>query len=383
MSRTYEDVMKEFSEGKISFTELREGLAETLKHTEERYADYSKTSRAKTDREAYDETKAALETGTYFQLIGRACWGSDNANAVNAQKQLANIRTKTTMAEGTTTLGGHTVPDELNGYLVSFIRDSSAILPYCREIEIGSDYRKVPVLNQTMTVGWHDESEEMDESNLTFTASELEPQRLDAYTVVTNELLMDSKLDMIALLLSQFTESCAVKIDSTVFNSDGSTSNFSGLFTAAVGYSSVMGAGSAAFSSVVVSELIDLYNKVPSYARKKGQFYMHPDIIKYLAKEESTGGDYLINPYSTPELKIHGRYPLIESSEAPSTSGGDTAFIVFGNPQYLAVGRRHNIEMRANPYSLDTFNQTRFTMFQRLGFAYLKNTAFARLLTAS
>lgn len=373
------DIIKDFNENKKTLEETRESLRNEIEKNDIELKGMSKTTGL--DMGDKDRTMKAIETGLFLQTAYRAKKGDFEAG-----KKMADYRTKAnTLIEGTDSLGGYTVPDELERSLITFIQGASVLLPYCRKFDMKSDTKNIPVLDGTVDVAFHAEGSAITEANPTFANAQLKAYRLDAYTKASNEYLEDSDVGVIDMLLSQFVEQSAQAIDNAILNGAGNEASaaHSGIFTAAVGYSTVMSGGN--FSSILVSNLIDLYHQVPSYARQEGIFVMHSDIAKYLQLEKDTDGAYRWNPYGAgSDMKIHGKYPIVETIKAPDAgdTGASTPFVAFGNFKYLAVGQRKGMSMLVDPYTLAANYQSRIIMVQRLAFAYLKNTAFARLLTA-
>jgi HK97 family phage major capsid protein len=375
------DIIKDFNEERKTLIETRDALKEAV----EKEAANFKALAAKTnvEPESAEEATKTIELGMFLQSAYKAKRG-DYA----AAKRLDQWNTKaSTLIEGTDNLGGYTVPDELERTLVKYMEGASVLMPYCRSISMKSDTKNIPVLDGNVSVAFHAEGSNIVETNPTFDNAQLKTYRQDAFTTVSNELLEDSDLNTVDMLLSQFTEQCGQGLDDVILNGTGDEASaaHSGIFTAAVAYSTVMAAGSVNFSSVLVSNLVDLYHQVPSYAREKGIFVMHSDIAKYLQLEKDTNGQYRWNPYGAGgDMRIHGKYPIVETIKAPAAgdTASGTAFIAFGNFNYLAVGRRKGISFLVDPYTNAAAYQSRIIMTRRLALAYLKNGAFARLLTA-
>ena len=373
------DVISRFKAGDASLEDLR---AELQKLQDGDVSLYDLAGRDSVLPEDPKHTAKGLEFGIYLQTLHKANKFHDE----NAIKVLQEWRTKSPLEEGTDSEGGYTVPDDLSHEVFAFVDNASPVLTNCRHVTIKSDTRYLPVVDSKMSVSWTAEEASATESEPTFERAELNTERLDAYSVVSNELIEDSAADIVSILVDQFVEQSALKIDSTIFNGDGSASacNFSGVFTAAAGYSEVFAAGSTNFSEILVGNLIDLYHRVPSYARETGMFIMHGDTKKYLEKEQDSNGAYRWNPYqANPRAMGVGGYPIYESTQVVSTSAAGTAFVMFGNFHYLAAARRKRAEILHDPFTKATSNQTVLVFHSRWAFAYIKSGAFARLMTAA
>ena len=375
------DIIRNFTDNKITPEEARAAL---LKEIEKEGIELKQLQKAtKFDLSTPEATAKAVETGLFLQTLYKAKKGD-----FTASKALDNWRGKATLIEGTDSLGGFMVPDELESSLVKFIEGASVLLPHCRKFSMKSDTKKIPALDGGVSSAFHSEGSSITESNPTFAQVTLNAYRQDAFSVVSNELLEDSDIGVIDMLLSEFTEEMGRSLDNAILNGDGSESaaGFSGVFTSAVGYSTVFDSGSTSFSSILVSNMIELYHSVPSYAREKGIFVVHSDIAKYLQLEKDTDGAYRWNPYlNSGDMRIHGKYPIVESIKAPAESDSaiSTAFVAFGNFNYLGVGQRKGISLLVDPYTNAADYQSRIIMVRRLALAYLKNTAFSRLITAA
>lgn len=375
------DIIRDFTDGKKTAQELRDGLRKEIDKKGIELKQLQKVTRFNTSTP--EEATKAVEVGLFLQSLYKAKKGD-----FAAAKVLDNWKGKaSTLIEGTDSLGGYMVPDELENSLIQYIEGASVLMPHCRKITMKSDTKNIPVLDSSVSTSFHAENSAIAETNPTFTNAQLKTYRQDGYSTVSNELLDDSDVGVIDMLLSQFTEQMGQGLDDAILNGDGTEGSaaHSGIFTAAVGYSSVFGSGSTSFADIIISDLVSLYHKVPSYARDKGIFVMHSDIAKYLQLEKDDQGAYRWNPYANTDMSIHGKYPIVESIKAPGDAGDgvSTAFVAFGNFNYLAVGQRKGISLLIDPYTQAVNYQTRIIVTRRLALSYLKAGAFARLLTAA
>lgn len=399
MKKKIEDITKDYRSGRIGKDEYSEAIDRAVKALDYGLEDIGRSRevvkivKEKEKAQLYqdnavitDEQEASMVASgfkmvEYIKTLYRA--NHPKQRDFQAEKRLSEWNQKATLVEGTDNLGGYLVPEELYNDIVTMVAEDSIASRYMRVFPMKSDKKRVPTEETGVSVAFHDEGEEAAESNPTFGSALLEAKRLDAYSITSNEFLEDEDIGIASFLLSQFTKAAGQKIDSAVFTASGDP--VSGVFTANAGYSQILEGGEVNFSSVVTSDLIDLYHKVPSYGRKEGIFVMHPDVIAYFQKEVDSQGGYMLPPYQAggDSPKIHGRYPLLESEQCPDSTGADTAFIAFGNFRYMALGRRRKMKIAIDPYSHSTKFQTIMVVSQRVAFAWLKTGAFSRLLTAS
>jgi HK97 family phage major capsid protein len=243
----------------------------------------------------------------------------------------------------------------------------------------------VPKEKAALGVGWHTEGDAITETSAVFESSDLATRRLDAYVDVSNELLNDSSAGVAAILFTQFSEKVAQKVDSTVFNTDGSEGvPVSGIFVNTSVASAVI--GSASFQGIKAEDLITLMHKVPKRYRtemERSMFIMHPDVMQYLRKETDGQSAYLWGPYSMSPSggvpRVQG-YRILESDEAPSTDGTGNPIAIFANWRWWLVGNRPPLQLLTDPYSRSTYYETRFVMVRRLALANAEPSAFARLV---
>jgi HK97 family phage major capsid protein len=99
--------------------------------------------------------------------------------------------------------------------------------------------------------------------------------------------------------------------------------------------------------------------------------------------ETDSQNRYFWDPYAQASPRVHGRYPVLESDDAPNTDGASEEAMVFGNFKHLLLGRRARMETLVDPFTQAGNWRTRFLFVRRLALAYGKNTAFCRLLTAA
>jgi HK97 family phage major capsid protein len=377
------DTLKQFTEGKIELEQFRNDLRKTLEDRES-YMDELKRELKLGPAEgngkaAADDVANAIEVGTFMQTAVRA----RNGDFV-AQKVMEGWRGKATMVEGTPALGGHTVPDETAATLERMFEENGVMEQRARTINMNRLKYNIPVETDVPAAQFHTEGDTIAATSATFDIMNLEAYRQDAYVDASKELFADSNLDIINILMEQMTESVARGVDSAIFNGDGTATYAlaSGIFNA-VGAGASLDISAADVNSMVVGDLIKLYNEVPTRLRRQGMFVMHPDVAKVL-KLETTGsdGEYLLNPYAAQRsMAVHG-FPIVESSEAPNTLTTGQPIVSFCNPQKIVIGRRQSMEVLVDPYSQASTWTSRIYFVRRLAIGTVDTDAVARLMIA-
>lgn len=145
-----------------------------------------------------------------------------------AMARLAASREKATMTEGTGSTGGYLVPEEFTNELLAFARLQSLGLRYCRVWPMSEMIRTVPVESTGVSVAWTSEGSAATETEPTVGEVTLTAKKLDAFGVVTNELLADSAIDIVSWLTQLFAEAIGQELDNqkqVVFKSPSSRRN--------------------------------------------------------------------------------------------------------------------------------------------------------------
>lgn len=306
------------------------------------------------------------------------------ARAVNSPMAM-----KAAMEEGTTTEGGFLTPTEERSELLAYIRQNSVALQDCTRIPMNSDSLTIPRENANVTMAFTDEESEATESEPTFEQVTLTANRLDAYSISSNELIQDADNPggIAGLLLSQFVEAYGQKIDSAVFKGTGSPVS-SVLSAGGAGYSQVFGSGSTAFSELLTSDMRKVISKLPTNYTSNAKWYGHRTVFWDLVYglEDDNGRPLFLDSYVDGRPPTVLGYPVRMPEEIVTTSGSaaSTGFLLFGDLRGFYIGDRlTNINLMVDPYSLSTKYQTIFLMFTRWAFAHALPNYYARIVTNS
>lgn len=294
------------------------------------------------------------------------------------------VTEKAGMDEGTTTEGGYLVATEDPAELFAYIREESVALKECRHIPMNTDSMYLTSENAKVSVAYTNEATDATETTPTVAQGTMSAKRMDGYVKVTNELLQDSKIPIVAWLTEQFMEAIGQKIDSTVFSGTGDP--MSSIFTAAAGYSQVFATGSTNFSELLYADLVGCVSKLPVTRHRNAKWYAHRIICwNYLYKLLDSNGRplFLYNPVEAVKYSLLG-YPLVPlEGGGPYTSAVSTGFIAFGDLyQAVVIGDRlTSMSLFVDPYSLSRSNQTQLLLFTRWGFYFILPNAVSRIAT--
>lgn len=289
---------------------------------------------------------------------------------------------KAPLAEGTGSTGGFFVPDFYEAEVLRFSALKSWALSNCRIWPMSSDTLRIPAEGTTVSVAWTAEGSSATESEPTFAEIELNAKRLDAYSIASNELLMDSMVDVVSYLTERFGEAIGQEIDNQFLNGTGAVC--SGILTAAAGYSVIMGSGQTSFSSVNCTHLSEMISKLRSDIADGATFLMHRTVLHYLRSAKDSNNAFVYAQPGGPVPQTIWGLPYATLEKCPSTSGTSTPFIALANPRYFCIGRRvQNMTLDVDPYSLFRYYQTQFRIVNRWALKIGLANAFVRLLTAA
>jgi HK97 family phage major capsid protein len=292
-------------------------------------------------------------------------------------------------AERKVALGDHPnlfpTPDIVDEEIFHFQRESSVVLRDARVWEMTSDKQSFPQETAGVSVAWGNTTSESDPN---ISEVQLDAYELSAYSAVRKTTLADARSDIVSWLTSVMAEAAAMEIDNVAFNGDGSATyaGCSGLLSAACGYSVTMGSGSSAFSNLTGDLLSNMIAKLDGLKKQGAKFYAHGQTLHFLRvlKDNNGAPIFYAGSYGVNEPPQIFGYPIVEAIKITGTSAANTAFMVFGNLRYFAIGRRlFTTTLDVDPYGLWTTNRLRFKIYQRWGLSPGLPNAFCRLITAS
>jgi len=322
-----------------------------------------------------DEKIAAAVVKTWLD-------GLDNANR--------NPMSKAVIGQSTTgNVGGYFVAPEYPDAYFEYAYENSRALQICDNIPMNSNIMYVPTDSARASVAITAEGTDATVTSAYFAQTTLTATRIDAFTGITNELLQDQSIAVLPILIKQLTEAVGQKVDSCVFNGTGSP--MSSVFSAAAGYSVVLGLGSSTFASVTAhSPFLEVISKLPSARQRNARWAAHrTPLWAYIYNvKDAASRPLFINSTETagvdgPVGKILG-FPVTQLESGNATTAVSTAPIVFGDFSGVKIGHRlDSIDLMLDPYSIAKSNQTQVYLFTRWAFALALPNNFVRLVTSA
>lgn len=299
-----------------------------------------------------------------------------------AHADLQEIYAKANYAEGADANGGYLVPQEFQADLIMLARNSTFALNNCSIVPMSTDNLIIPKEASLVSVAWNTEANDIADSEGTVGQINLTAKRLDGLATVSNELLMDSAVDIAGMLSEQFSYATLLELDNQVLNGTGSPC--SGILSAAAGKSVQMATGSTTIASVTATYLSEMISKIEEGYLGGAKFLMNKTAKHYIRSLKDTNGQFI---FAQPGQGVPGtvwEYPYIDTEKAPSAPSTATAFLAFANLKQFFIGRRVGVmSIDVDPYGKFSTYQTRFRMATRWAMSIGQSNAFCRLLTAA
>lgn len=328
------------------------------------------------------EEKTVDELYKFFGLVSLASNPKAGTEAAKAMDMFNRVYGKTQVGD---TGNVFPIPDIVESEIIWFARERSFILQYGRVIPMVSEKHSWPRETASATVSWGNTTSQ---SEPTVDEVELDAEELSCWAGVKNAHMADSRSDIVAWLTANLGEAAGLELDNKAFNGTGTDDPFicSGILTAHAGNSVTMDSGSTAFSNLSSTNLSNMIAALDGVRKTGARFMMHGSVLHYVRDLKDTNGRPIFMDghigAGVPGT-IFG-YPYSEVIKCPDTSGANTAFLGFGNPQYFFVGRRlDSATLDVDPYGLWTTNRTRYKIYQRWALVQGLPAAFVRLITAS
>ncbi|SIT90625.1 phage major capsid protein [Edaphobacillus lindanitolerans] len=190
----------------------------------------------------------------------------------------------------TTTTGQAVVPEGVQGEIVKRMEETSPAFANARKIPSESGTLKVARENDTVTAGFFGEGEDILESTLGFTHVELKQKRLGAATSVSNMLINDAAVDIVAYTNDLLGRRVAKTAEKAIFKGNGTTE-----FTGIIGDAEVKVVEATA-GVVSVDELMEMYTAIhPDFLNGAAFYFSRPFFNKIAKLKDNNGHFYLQN----------------------------------------------------------------------------------------
>ena len=267
------------------------------------------------------------------------------------------------LSEGTDSEGGYLVPTDLRGVVATKIRDRAVfrragalVLP------MSTDKMDNPFESTQVVTYWVDENDEITQSDSVFGNEQLSVHTLAGLTRTSRQLIADSKVDIINILIQLFTDAIAREEDDKFMVGTGSGQP--------KGLRAYSGIGSVAQSgsSLSYDDLVELMMEVPEGYRNDptAGFIANKTAIKLIMKLKDSANMPIFGPGNIAEKRpstLMG-YPLYELNAIPSNlgAGSNTTEIYFGAFRFYLIGDREQVGVETSTQEGDSFKKHRMAV---------------------
>ena len=240
---------------------------------------------------------------------------------------------------GTDSEGGFTVPQSWADVLIQKLTNN-VVLRQLATVIPTENTRNLPVVTDNGAAGWIGESNTYTESDIAFNGVALKAHKLGRIIKISEELLEDSGVNLIAEVSRIFAATFGVAEELAFVNGDG-TSKPTGILQTAL-----TGKTAAAVAAITYDEMMDLYYAVREPYRMNGTWLMKGATAGMLRKMKSSDGVPLWQPsLQLGQPDIFNGHPL-RTTEAMPLVAAEAKPVVFGDFSQYQIADRGGIAMQ-------------------------------------
>lgn len=292
---------------------------------------------------------------------------------------------KRDLSVGTTTAGGHTVAtDLLAGSFIDLLRNRSYMMQVATVLSGLNGNVAIPRQTAGATAYWVAEAGAPTESQQAFDQVTLSPKTLGGFTDFGRRLMLQSSLDVEAMVRRDLATVLALEIDRAALHGSGSSNQPTGV-AATSGIGSVAGGTNGlapAWSHIVALETEVAIDNADigslmyiTNAKVRGK-------LKGVEKASTTG----LFVWESGDTPLNGYRALVtnqvSSTLTKGTSSGVCSAIFFGNWADLLIGMWGGLDLLVDPYTASTTGTVRVTALQDVDVAVRHPESFAAMLDA-
>lgn len=282
---------------------------------------------------------------------------------------------------GTNSAGGFTVATDLLAQDFIELLRNAMVLPGlgARMLTGLVGNIAIPRLSGASTAYWVAESSAPTESQQTFDQVTMAPKTVGAFTDISRKLLLQSSLDIEAMVRQDLATVLGLAIQQAAINGSGTAPTPRGILnTSGIGNASSAGADGLA---PTWAQMISLESLVASANADVGTLaYLTNAKVRGKLKGTFTNATYGEQPVWGLDGMVNG-YNAAVTNAVPSdlTKGSGTALsaIIFGNFADLLIGMWGGLDLTVDPYSNSTSGTLRIVALQDVDVAVRHAASFA------
>lgn len=222
------------------------------------------------------------------------------------------------------------------------------------------------------------------------TSVNLTPVPIAVLLYASLDALQDSEFDISSMLMNDFAQAYAYRMDWACLAADGTADatdgGMTGIFSG--GTAATAANGNTTVKDLEYEDVLACLENAPAAVRRRAaRWWIHPTILaKFSRIKDGNGRSLFQTALETPTPMGVGSilgYPVVLADAAPSTDSAGKVVAVFGDPAGLVVGTRMGWEfMSSDEYKFDYLRRY-FRGVGRGGCIIRAATAFQMLTTAS
>ncbi len=274
-------------------------------------------------------------------------------------------------SEGSSTLGGALVAEEVLNQMIMLVEDYGTFPRYARNVSMSTDSVVIPRRTGGLAANWVSENGTITDTDASWNRVTLNAKKLAVSNRMSSEILEDSIINLADFITEEFARAIALKIDMAGWLGDGegagddggilgvipamtAVSNNAGIVTA--------GSGNTGASTLDLDDFIAVTGRLPLYARNNAAWYCSPAVfassIQRLAM--AAGGVSAAEVSNGVGLRFLG-YPVNLVNVLDSTVGADAGKVkvLFGDLAGGAIyGQRRQVSIKTSDHRYAELDQT-------------------------
>ena len=278
---------------------------------------------------------------------------------------------KRVLSAGVNASGGYTVDDELlAGSFIDILLEYTAatrLVTHLRDLEGDLTF---PRQNGRAVASWTGEIEAAPEQTQTFDTVTMTPKNLRAFTVVSNQLLHQSSIDIEMFIRRDLARAVAKECDQSILNGSGTGNEPEGI-------DSISGINTV--TSFDVSDSTTYFDSVLQAEQELADdnalegriaWVTEPGIRKVFRKTAELG--------TGTSRPIWYRNKVIDYPASVTTQCADNVLYLANWSEFL-MGHWGGVDILVNPFSLDTTAQVRIVIYKMVDFANRHAVSFCKV----
>jgi len=294
-------------------------------------------------------------------------------NGIGVPSRVLHAKTRADLAATITAAGGATVATDTIGFIDTLKNAMVAVKAGATVMSGLVGNVSIPKASANSTAYWRSEKGVATQSDPTFTSVTLNPNRLTAYTEYTNQLLIQSSIDVENFVRNNLVYSTANALETAAYEGSGSSNVPQGILNASVNDATHGSSNptAASWANIVnMEQMVAVDNALAA----KMAYIMKSTAAAKLKRtaRDSVGGGYIWEGTLNVMAPVNG-YP----SYITNVFTNDT--VLFGDWSQLIIAQFGGLDILVNPYTLDTYDTVRCIIAGYYDVAVKQANAFARI----